>query len=78
VTRSNQGLNADLERRVIEVARERHNAEQFQKQLAVQNSAHKEFVETLKNIQPSMRDELTKDGGILAKLLSSENSKTAK
>lgn len=78
MTRSNQLLNTDLERRVAELARERHNAEQFQKQLAVQNSAHKELVESLKKIQPNIVDELTKDDGIFAKLLSSESCTTAK
>lgn len=67
-------LTQDLNSRVAELGRERHNAEQFQKQLNIQNSAHEELVTLFKNTQSALIEELTKEGGVLAGMLKMESS----
>jgi septal ring factor EnvC (AmiA/AmiB activator) len=71
-------LQKDLERRVDEIGHERHAKEQLQRQLSSQNEAHKELVQLLKKTQAGVVDELTKDGGLLARVLNSESSTQAK
>jgi hypothetical protein len=63
---------------MIELSRTRHTAEQYQKQLIAQDSSHKELVDLLKNTQSNIVDELTKEGGVLARVLNSESSTLAK
>ena len=63
---------------MIELGRESHNAEQTQKLLAAQSSSYKQLVEVLKNTQSNIADELTKEGGVLARVLTSESSTLAK
>jgi hypothetical protein len=67
-------LQADLDRNVIELGRERHNAAQLHKQLNTQAEAQKELTEHLKNTRSGIIDDLTKEDGILAKILSLESS----
>jgi hypothetical protein len=71
-------LQKDLERRVDELGYERHAKEQLQRQLSSQNEAHKELVQLVKATQAGVVDELTKDGGLLARVLSSESSTQVK
>ena len=71
-------LQKDLERRVDELGYERNTKEQLQRQLSSQNEAHKELVQLMKKTQAGVVDELTKDGGLLARVLSSENSTQVK
>jgi len=78
VARTNGLLKVELERNVLELGRERHLSEQYQKQLNAQSSSHKELVELLKNTQTSIVDDLTKEGGILTRLLTSDNTTKTK
>lgn len=71
-------LQKDLERMVDELGYERNTKEQLQRQLSSQNEAHKELVQLMKKTQAGVVDELTKDGGLLARVLSSESSTQAK
>ena len=71
-------LQKDLERMVDELGYERNTKEQLQRQLSSQNEAHKELVQLMKKTQAGVVDELTKDGGLLARVLSSENSTQVK
>jgi hypothetical protein len=70
-------LQADLDRSVIELGRERHNAAQLHKQLNAQSEAQKELIEHLKKTRSGIIDDLTKEDGILAKILSFESSAEA-
>lgn len=63
----------ELAQRVAELGRERYNVEQLKKQLATQTSSHEELVELLKNTPTLMIEELTKDGSIFSKVLSSQD-----
>lgn len=78
VARTNDLLKVELERNVLELGRERHLSEQFQKQLNAQSSSHNEIVELLKNTKTSIVDDLTKEGGVLARLLTSDNTTQTK
>lgn len=78
VTRSNELLKADLDKTIIELGRERHKADRFQKQLIAGASSHNELVQLLKNSQTKIVDELVKDGGILGRFLESGSSTLAK
>lgn len=71
-------LQKDLERMVDELGYERNTKEQLQRQLSSQNEAHKELVQLMKKTQAGVVDELTKDGGLLARVLSSESSTQVK
>jgi hypothetical protein len=73
-----QLLNSDLDKRVLELGRERHHSEQYQNQLNGQAAAHKEVVEQLTKYHTGIMDELTKEDGILARILSSESATQAK
>lgn len=74
VERTNQLLHSDLDARVLDLGRERHNTEQLQKSLNTQNEAHRELIATLKKAQTAIVDELTKEGSVLAGIVNSENS----
>lgn len=50
----------------------------LKKQIVLVNAGRQEFAEILKEIPGSVANELTKKDGILAKLLSSENSTQSK
>lgn len=78
MTRSNALLKTDLDKNMIELGRTRHTAEHYQKQFIAQDSSHKELIELLKNTQSNIVDELTKEGGVLARVLNSESSTLAK
>ena len=67
-------LQSELNARMVDLGRERHNTEQLQKSLNAQNEAHKELIETLKKAQSAIVDELTKEGSVLASIVNSENS----
>jgi hypothetical protein len=72
--RTNELLQSDLNARMLDLGRERHNTEQLQKSLNAQNKFHRELVETLKKGQKTIIDELTKEGSVLASIVNSENS----
>ena len=71
-------LQSDLNARMIDLGRERHNAGQLQKNLNAQSETYKELVETLQKSPSAIVDELTKEGSVLAILINSENSIRAK
>jgi hypothetical protein len=76
--RTNELLNADLKKNLLELSREHHNSEQLHKQLTAQLEVHKELMAHLKKIPSEVINEFTKDGGSLAKILTSENATQAK
>jgi hypothetical protein len=78
VKRSDHLHNKELEQRVAELGRERHNVAQCQKQLTTQSSSHAELVELVKSTQTKIVDELTKDGSLLSRVMSLESSTLAK
>ena len=63
---------------MVDLGRERHNTEQLQKNLNLQNETHKELVEAFKRAQSTIVDELTKEGSVLANLVNSDQSIHAK
>ena len=71
-------LQSDLNARMIDLGRERHNTGQLQKNLNAQSKTYRELVETLQKSPSTVVDELTKEGSVLAKLINSENSIQAK
>lgn len=73
-SKTNKLLQSDLDKNVIELGRERHAVSQLQKQLNAQTEAHKELIEHLKNTRSGIIDDLTRESGILARILYSESS----
>ena len=71
-------LQSELNARMVDLGRERHNTEQLQKNLNLQNETHKELVEAFKRAQSTIVDELTKEGSVLANLVNSDQSIHAK
>lgn len=67
-------LQSDLNARVLDLGRERHNTEQLQKSLNAQNEAHRELLAALKKTQTTMVDELTKERSVLGGIINSESS----
>lgn len=67
-------LQSDLEKNMIELGRERHNASQFQRLFNAQLDAHKELVEHLRNTKSGIIEDLTSENGILAAILQCKNS----
>jgi hypothetical protein len=78
VERANELLQSELNARMLDLGRERHNTEQLQKSQNAQNESQKELLETLKKAQSTIVNELTKEGGVLASLINSEASIQAK
>lgn len=67
-------LQLDLDARVLDLGRERHNTQQLQKSLNAQSEAYRELVATLRKAKTTIVDELTREGGLLAGIVNSENS----
>ena len=78
VEKTNVLLQSELNARMVDLGRERHNTEQLQKNLNLQNETHKELVEAFKRAQSTIVDELTKEGSVLANLVNSDQSIHAK
>ncbi|KAG9246922.1 hypothetical protein BJ878DRAFT_558681 [Calycina marina] len=75
VIQSKSILQKDLDSRLLDLGRERHNTELLQKQLKEQSENHKELVELIKNDTSSnVLHELTKSGGMIETLMKSDNS----
>lgn len=72
--RTNDLLQSDLNARMLDLGRERHNTEQLQKSLDAQKESHKELVEIVQKSHLSVLDELTKGGSVLAGVVNTENS----
>jgi len=74
VTQKNTWLQRDLNERLLDLGRERHNTEQLQRLLKGQTENHKELVELIKSDAPSkVIQELVKHGGIIESVLESGN-----
>jgi len=74
VTQKILWLQKDLDERLLDLGRERHNTKTLHKQLTGQKEMHKELVALIKSDTPAMiLVELAKNGGIIQKLLESGN-----
>ncbi|KAI9640716.1 hypothetical protein NHQ30_011025 [Ciborinia camelliae] len=70
--RANERLKADLESKLVELQQERYRIEQLQKQISSgEVDRHKEVMEILQKPQVDTLGELTKEDGILNKVLTS-------
>jgi hypothetical protein len=67
-----------LEKRLMELSREKHLVEQLEKPREEQLDSHKVLVELLKNLPAEVADEISKEGGLLAKVLDSGKATQAK
>lgn len=67
-----------LEKRLMELSREKHLVEQLEKPQGQQLDSHKVLVELLKNLPAEVADEISKEGGVLAKVLDSGKATQAK
>ena len=67
-----------LEKRLMELSREKHLLEQLEKPRGEQLDSHKVLVELLKNLPAEVADEVAKEGGLLAKVLDSGKAIQAK
>jgi hypothetical protein len=58
-----------LEKRLTELSREKHLVEQLEKPRGEQLDSYKVLVELLRNLPAEVADEISKEGGLLAKVL---------
>ena len=78
VQQTNLLMQSELNARMVDLGRERHNTEQLQKNPSTQNESHKALTEILKETQSALVDDLTKEGSVLANVFNSEQSLQAK
>jgi hypothetical protein len=62
-------LQADVEKALIELSREKYQVEQLEKARVDPPDSHKELVELLKKTPKEVTNELNKEESLLAKLL---------
>jgi hypothetical protein len=67
-----------LEKRLIELSREKHLVEQLEKPRGEQLDSYKVLLELLRNLPAEVADEVAKEGGLLAKVLDSGKAIQAK
>ncbi len=67
-----------LESRLMELSREKHLVEQLEKPRGEQLDSHKVLEELLKHLPAEVAEEISKEGGLLAKVLVSTKETQAK
>jgi hypothetical protein len=77
-TKSNSLLQADLNKHLLELGQEKHISKKLQSQLQGKVAAYEEIAKLLKQIPSGVVDELAKEQGTLAKVLSLVNATQAK
>ena len=71
---TNKLLKQELEKRVLELSRERYNYERLGRQFDTQNKTYNDLVEALNAMQYGMIDALFVEGGVVETLVASDKS----